>query len=300
MGPGGSTRVDRHDEVGRGERGAVFGGAGPGLRPGGPGLRPCGPGRAGPGGAGGPGRAGGAGGPAPAAAAVRPAGAATGSAVGAAAAAVTASGRRTVRSSGGGRRTIRSSAGTGAAGATGEAGLTAAVRTPARRTGGSVASAAPVAPGIPAPGHDVMPRRRTGATGQRADGGTDLGGELSADAGGHQPADQGDDDQDEAQVLQRGLPAVAARRHHPGEAEQPLLGPLLRAAPEPLAALRTPQQHEDGGRHHQTRDTVEPGPAPQLRERAQHDPHLHGEKPVPDADAAVTHPQRQHEGGDTG
>lgn len=145
-----------------------------------------------------------------------------------------------------------------------------------------------------------MPRRRTRSAGQFADRATDLRGELPARSGGHQPADERDDHEDEAQVLQRGLPAVAAELHHPGEAEQPLLGPLLQTATEPLAAPRPAQQHDDGHRYHQPRDTSRPGPAAQLREGAEDDPRLNGEEPVPDPDTALTDEQRQHEGADAG
>ncbi|WP_237302876.1 hypothetical protein [Streptomyces sp. S063] len=160
------------------------------------------------------------------------------------------------------------------------------------------------APGAPASaattGHDVAPRRRARTAGQFTDRAADLRGELLPGPRGHEPADESDDDQDEAEVLQRGLPAVAAKLHHPGEAEQPLLGALLHAAAEPPAATRSAQQDDGGHRYGQPREAQALGPAAELGKGTEDDPGQHGEEPVPDANPAVTDAQRQHEDGDPG
>ncbi|MEU9713485.1 hypothetical protein AB0E21_33530 [Streptomyces sp. NPDC047967] len=152
----------------------------------------------------------------------------------------------------------------------------------------------------PSTGQGIAARSRARTAGQFTDRAADLRGELLTGARGHEPTDERDDDQDEAEVLQRGLPAVAPELHHPGEAEHPLPGPLLQAAAEPPTALRPAQQDDDGQRYGQPRGARALGPAAQLGEGSEDGPGQHGEEPVPDANPAPTDVQRQHEDDDPG
>ncbi|PVC70205.1 hypothetical protein DBP15_13975 [Streptomyces sp. CS065A] len=156
------------------------------------------------------------------------------------------------------------------------------------------------APASARTGDDVSTVRGARTTVQGADGSAHLGGELLPDPGGHHRADEGDDHQHEPEVLQRALPTVTARPHHPGQAERPLPDPFTSPEPEPPPALRPREQHDDSDRNRHPRNPLRPGPTTQLGERTEDEPRLHGEEPAPDADAAGTDVQGQHEGADAG
>lgn len=134
---------------------------------------------------------------------------------------------------------------------------------------------------------------------ERADRRLEAVRDLAADPAQHQRADERHDDQDQAQVLQSRLPPVPPPGDHVGERELGLVLPGPRRQPEPLAALRPAEEHQDQYGQEQLGEAVH-RPVRNVGEAAEDQPHLYGDQAAPYAPAAGPGASREHPAHDSG